>query len=313
MNIKKYIQAAESDYIRIGNKMIPKDTSKFSYDDSYDDISDRAKRDYQAELDAKAAEEKRLADIERGKVNYQKAFANVDPAASTDDQLSAIFDALVPQSGKCDNLGAELVRAMMRILYRDYNDGDVFYTGYGLETCGPDAAFIIDNTPDEFSEKFYDIAENDEEEDTYTQSITDIAGMLIDYLRQHPEVFGYDTEDCRSYASSTLDDLDNMSRHYEYDLDLSGDLELYIENDCLSWSDVAYEMQSWADNELGGSVRQKALDWYVVEDLNKEEYDNWEENFFTYLSGWLDDLEQEFPNYGESEEDDEEEEDEDEY
>ena len=38
MNIKKYIQAAESDYIRIGNKLIPKDTSKFSYDDSYDDI-----------------------------------------------------------------------------------------------------------------------------------------------------------------------------------------------------------------------------------------------------------------------------------
>lgn len=310
MNIKKYIRAAESDYIRIGNKMIPKDTSKFSYEDSYDDISDAAKRDYQAELDAQAAEEKRQADIARGKINYESAFANVDPAASIDDQLSAMFDALVPPSGKCDNLGGELVRAMTRILYRDYNDGDVFYEGYGLETCGPDAAFIMDHSTDDIFDKFCDIAEGGEIDDAYTQQITDVAATLIEYLKDTPEIFGQDTESCREYSSSTLEEIAEAAPKYEYDPDLSGDLERYIDNDCISWRDVYEQLYSWARYDLGGTVNQWALDGFRIEDLDREHLEEWESRFDEFLSQWLDDLESEFPNYGETEEEDEYEEDE---
>lgn len=305
MHIQKYIKADESDYIRIGNKMIPKDTRKFDYDDSYDDISNQAKRDYQAELDAKAAEEKRKADIARGKVNYSKAFANFDESASVDDQLSSIFDAVVPSSGKCDNLGSEFVRAMMRVMYRDWNDGDVFYEGYGLETCCPDVAFLMDFTEDDDNiiwQIFNDIVEGGIEGDAYTEELNKAAKRLIEYLKENPQLFGTDTKDSRSYYSRTVDEIKDSAPKFEFEADVSGDLERYIDNGCLSWDDVAYELENWADNGLGGRVNQWALDAFTIEDLDREQLAEWENEFDRYMSGWLDDLENEFPNYGESEE-----------
>ena len=49
----------------------------------------------------------------------------------------------MPASGKAENLAGELVRAMARIGYRWYNDGDQVGIGYGRETCNPAARFLI--------------------------------------------------------------------------------------------------------------------------------------------------------------------------
>lgn len=59
-----------------------------------------------------------------------KIKAQVDPNMDPSDQLQVYFDALVPRSGKAKTVAGELVRAMMRILYRDFNDGDVWYSGF---------------------------------------------------------------------------------------------------------------------------------------------------------------------------------------
>ena len=47
----KYIKAAESDYIKIGNMVIPKNAASYGYD-SYENITRDAKRRYNAEKDA---------------------------------------------------------------------------------------------------------------------------------------------------------------------------------------------------------------------------------------------------------------------
>ena len=50
-------------------------------------------------------------------------------------KLSRMFDEHVPMSGKADTVGGEIVRAISRIGYRWWNDGDHIGVGYGNETC----------------------------------------------------------------------------------------------------------------------------------------------------------------------------------
>ncbi len=59
------------------------------------------------------------------------------------ERINQLFEELVPASGKAENLAGELVRAMARIGYRWYNDGDQVGIGYGRETCNPAARFLI--------------------------------------------------------------------------------------------------------------------------------------------------------------------------
>jgi hypothetical protein len=40
-----------------------------------------------------------------------------------------------------------MVRAIQRIIYRYFNDGDVFFRGYGKETVLPSVQYLIRSTP----------------------------------------------------------------------------------------------------------------------------------------------------------------------
>ena len=57
-------------------------------------------------------------------------------------KLDALHDKLVPSSGKAPTYEGEIVRAVSRIAYRWYNDGDYFFKGYGTSTAGSSATFL---------------------------------------------------------------------------------------------------------------------------------------------------------------------------
>ena len=59
-----------------------------------------------------------------------------------EDRINKLFKELVPETGKAGSLAGELVRAMSRIGYRFYNDGDQLGIGYGKETCNPAGRFL---------------------------------------------------------------------------------------------------------------------------------------------------------------------------
>lgn len=56
--------------------------------------------------------------------------------------LCELFDKYVPFSGKADTIGGEVVRAISRIVYRNFNDGDCIGVGYGNETCNAPARYL---------------------------------------------------------------------------------------------------------------------------------------------------------------------------
>jgi hypothetical protein len=64
-----------------------------------------------------------------------------------EDRNSVMFSKLVPDMGQCDTLQGETLRAVNRIIYRYYNDGDYWYEGYGIETAGSAEAFLRQYSP----------------------------------------------------------------------------------------------------------------------------------------------------------------------
>ena len=56
-----------------------------------------------------------------------------------------LFKQLVPSSGAAETVEGELIRAINRLIYRFYNDGDFFYKGYGAETAGPAHSFLVNS------------------------------------------------------------------------------------------------------------------------------------------------------------------------
>ena len=61
-------------------------------------------------------------------------------------RVNTKFQELVPLEGKADTLAGEIVRAISRIGYRFYNDGDQVGVGYGKQTCNPPARFLASAT-----------------------------------------------------------------------------------------------------------------------------------------------------------------------
>ena len=170
--VKNYIDSAE-EYI----EMVREDDMRYSVEDWYKETSmnypedlkelrdsedDTAEADWEDTTDVKFDESKlkestlteapmdvkdyaaklKARKAEKSQNPLEKINAQLDPDMEITDQLQVYFDELVPAQGKADTVAGELVRAMMRILYRDYNDGDLFYEGYGKETCGGSVVYL---------------------------------------------------------------------------------------------------------------------------------------------------------------------------
>ena len=110
------------------------------------------------------------------------------------ERINQLFEELVPASGKAESLAGELVRAMARIGYRWYNDGDQVGIGYGRETCNPAARFLIHKGNKEVSDLAASIWGIYSEE-VYEKRIDLLPGAVADYVESHPELRTLPTTD----------------------------------------------------------------------------------------------------------------------
>jgi hypothetical protein len=113
---------------------------KLSPDMMYDpkgiSLRDMAKK---ASDEEKALLKKQELEAKLSEIDIESYQDQLEEHGFSEDLLDSLFSDFVPASGKADSIGGEQLRAIMRIVYRDYNDGDKFYEGYGLETCGSSA------------------------------------------------------------------------------------------------------------------------------------------------------------------------------
>ena len=103
------------------------------------------------------------------------------------DKIDALFDELVPADGAADTVAGEIVRAISRIGYRYFNDGDHIGIGYGKETCNPAARYLLRNSSKEIREavlRIWGIASDE----VYEQQLEELVNIVVEYIEQHPEL-----------------------------------------------------------------------------------------------------------------------------
>lgn len=103
-----------------------------------------------------------------------------------------IFDALVPNSGKADTIAGEMIRAVNRIGYRYFNDGDVYFAGYGLETAGSSAIYLskISKALETLLVRLYpeNYLVSASAEKSYKNFITTLETRIIKMIQSSPEL-----------------------------------------------------------------------------------------------------------------------------
>ena len=259
-------------------------------------VGDRIK-DKEREEAEKAAQEK-LKDILPELNKVHQMILNED---ETDAILTALFDVSVPESGIAPTVGGEIVRAAIQILNRWYNDGDVFFKGYGLETCGGSAQYIIDNLPSA-KRGMMRIVEQDYDDMDYEDVVDSTIRVIADELVENPKLFitpnavdsrnydaselienqpryelniGYsdiiddlrdeeiiDDEDIESYVTDIIDDQCHSSRN---------DAEVYADDYGINISELTYDDYSYLDNmnNIWGGLESEYED--RLEEKNDEE------------------------------------------
>jgi hypothetical protein len=279
----------DSKYVRIGNLMLPTDTSDYG-NMTAEQISNQTKREYQKELDRRAEEKRKQEEAERGMAVYEKAFADVDPAQQGTDQLDTLVETLVPNDAVCDNIGAELVRAMNELINSKYDY--YFYEDDGYDEYGGCAAFIADHAGSEIYDAIFNAIGTDD--DSYYRALDRICGKLINYLREHPELFGQNTEDSMHYDSPTLDSIKEAAPEYEFDFD-ADEVAEYVERGCIDWDDFEDWVRDlgvfWnSDAELDQSYSYS----FTISNISRSEYEELEDGFYGWYNDYVDRLCEEY-------------------
>lgn len=134
----------------------------------------------------------------------------------------ALYDKLIPSQGSADTVEGEILRAINRIIYRYYNDGDYYYEGYGTETAGPAHSYLV-NSKSSISSNLNRIF-NESRDKEYEQMLNKALGLILDYIEKH-EAEGHsepNSEDLFDYESEFKDeeeddDWDDYHGGYGYD------------------------------------------------------------------------------------------------
>ena len=112
-----------------------------------------------------------------------------------------LWDEYVPSMGTAETVGGEILRAMSRIIYRFYNDGDMVGVGYGNETCNSSDRYLCDVVPDYVTlDQFYECQEKE-----YENQMLKNHRLVFSYLMNNKEVFEQlNTTDSREASEEDL-------------------------------------------------------------------------------------------------------------
>ena len=127
---------------------------------------------------------------------------------TSEKRLDELFYELVPTIGKADSLAGELVRAICRIGYRYFNDGDHIGVGYGKETCNPSARFLRKHASilgDTGITSDIDALWGARDEAFYQNKLSQLEEKVVSLIDTHPELRELETEDMFSCTIPTED------------------------------------------------------------------------------------------------------------
>lgn len=211
------------------------------------------------------------------------------------DIIHNVFDDIIPPQGAADSVAGELLRAIYRIRYRDYNDGDKFFTGYGLETCGSSASYLFDNgfaaEIQKILDDAYRLVDND---DAYTHAIELLAEKVVQTIINEPKLLWTpNTVDSREYKYDYISE--NQPR-YEYELYGSDDIDILVNNGTLDAWDLKSYVEEIIENNHIYDGAEVAIPWshdstsITVTELTGDGYAELESTFTRNVDKFWEDL-----------------------
>ena len=136
-------------------------------------------------------------------------------AFDTDEEIDnfyeELFDKYVPACGKAKTVGGEIVRAVSRIHYRFYNDGDFAGYGYGIETVGSACSYLSDVLCEEIDDindlldNLTNITPEEHHEKEYTNALYALEKEIASYLKENPDAF-----DPKKYNAVAMEYVTNL-------------------------------------------------------------------------------------------------------
>lgn len=152
---------------------------------------------------------------------------------STNGLINALFEKLVPGTGCADTVAGECIRAIYRVSYRYYNDGDLVGYGYGVETTSSSLGYIVAQLPEVegFAQRMIDYIDDcDEYEDQLNYLIEKSLESLLTKRANYFDLSNDD--DSRDGWSDVLfDDYSERARYPETDDEDEEDEEGYFDYD----------------------------------------------------------------------------------
>ena len=135
---------------------------------------------------------------------------------TNEKKIEALFEELVPASGAASTVAGEITRAINRICYRCFNDGDHLGVGYGRETCNPAGRYLTakcDGKVAAMIKACWGVVD-----DTDYDGLLDILeGLVVNYIEAHPELKTTpNTEDMWDYRDKD-EDVDTYDEDEEED------------------------------------------------------------------------------------------------
>ena len=110
------------------------------------------------------------------------------------EKNEALFDEFVPMEGFSETKAGELIRAVNRIGYRFWNDGDMIGIGYGNETCNAAARFIMEIYPKTEMADLVTAMWGLTSEKIYEYSLELLVESMVRYIEGHPELKSEENE-----------------------------------------------------------------------------------------------------------------------
>lgn len=135
---------------------------------------------------------------------------------ATEKKINSLFEELVPASGKSASVAGEIIRAICRVGYRNYNDGDHLGIGYGRETCNPAGRYLAAKGDNRIAELVWD-AWGIHDDAVYDTALNRLEEAVLDYIEAHPELREQaNEEDMWDYLDED-EDVDNYDEDEEVD------------------------------------------------------------------------------------------------
>ena len=105
------------------------------------------------------------------------------------NKLDKLHEKYVPSFGEAKTIYGEILRAYAQLVYRFYNDGDMFFKNYGVDTCGSSLLYL-DDTIDGFMDsklanairKWKRDSPIYDDEDQYEKMMIEVGKLLYAFL-----------------------------------------------------------------------------------------------------------------------------------